>query len=61
MISFVTYLVSDMISLVTFLISDMISFGSLDEVVFMLQVNLKDLGLISPLSLTALLRKKSFG
>jgi hypothetical protein len=34
----------------------MISLGSLDEVVFMLHVNRNDLGLISPLSLTALLQ-----
>ena len=40
----------------TFLISDIISFGSLEDVVFMLQVNLRDRGLISPLSLTALLK-----
>ncbi len=40
----------------TFLISAMISFGSLEDVVFMLQVNLKERGLISPLSFTALLK-----
>ncbi len=44
------------VSKLTFLISDIISLGSLDEVVFMLQVNLNDRGLISPLSLTALLK-----
>ena len=44
----------------TFLISAMISFGSLDDVVFILHVNRNDRGLISPLSLTTFLcnRKK---
>ena len=42
----------------TFFISAMISFGSLDEVVFMLHVNLKDLGLTSVPSFTALLLRK---
>ena len=40
---------------ITFLISAMISFGSLDEVVFMLHVNRNDLGLTSVPSFTALL------
>jgi len=39
----------------TFFISAIISFGSLDDVVFIDQVNLRDRGLISPLSLTTLL------
>ena len=42
----------------TFFISAMISLGSLDEVVFMLHVNLKDLGLTSVPSFTALLFQK---
>ena len=42
----------------TFFISAMISLGSLDEVVFMLHVNLKDLGLTSVPSFTALLLQK---
>ena len=42
----------------TFFISAMLSFGSLDEVVFMLHVNLKDLGLTSVPSFTALLLRK---
>ena len=41
--------------IVTFLISAMISFGSLDDVVFILQVKRNDRGLISPFSLTILL------
>ena len=43
--------------MVTFLISAMISLGSLEEVVFMLQVNLSERGLISPLSFTGLLQR----
>lgn len=43
---------------ITFLISAMISFGSLDDVVFMLQVKRNDRGLISPLSFTTLLQIK---
>jgi hypothetical protein len=47
------------IFVLTFLISAMISFGSLEDVVFMLQVNRSDLGLISPpASLTALWEQK---
>ena len=44
---------------ITFLISAMISFGSLDDVVFMLQVKRSDRGLISPLSFTTLLKIKN--
>ena len=42
----------------TFLISAMISFGSLEDVVFILHVNRNDRGLISPLSLTTFLRNR---
>jgi hypothetical protein len=41
----------------TFLISAIISLGSLEEVVFMLQVNRSDLGFTSPPSFTALLQE----
>ncbi len=41
----------------TFLISAMISLGSLDEVVFMLQVKRRERGFTSALSFTTLLRE----
>ena len=44
-------------NLFTFLISAIISLGSLEEVVFMLQVNRSDLGFTSPPSFTALLQE----